>query len=352
MVLLTNYKGRKIQDNTIYAIRPSTIQSWREQIADNTENTNSHLIGYVIDATQSQEAIFNESVSLSNFLDAFYLNYNMTGGGDISKLSFPTKGKVSVTVRNVGQGNWNEISFDNKVEIVYDAGGPMDASKQDIGAIIANRNILYPISKPILILSHWDKDHYHSLLGMTDTELQNSFTAFICRDHVPNLTSRILFARLCKAVGFLNTYSISAGKKKSRGGPTLFSPLTMTTNQVVLYNSQHHKNRNISGLALTIKSKKGSMILPGDAHYDQISRDILPHLNYSHRHNLVVPHHGGKAGSCRYIIPKLAFTGQALISVGINRYGHPLAKNISSLKAGGFILQQTNFADKDIVVPL
>lgn len=352
MVLLTNYKGRTIQDNTIYAIKPQTIQSWREQNTINSDNLNSFLIGYNIDVTKTEQPIFNDSVSLSDFLDDFYLHYYMRGSGDDSKIPFHKTGRVSITVRKVGQGNWNEVSFSDRVKIVYDAGAPMNASRTEIATIIGNRNTLYPNTKPILILSHWDKDHYHSLIGMTDAQLQNNFSAFVCRDRVPNLTSRILFNRISSAVGLANTFSISADPRFARGGPTFFSPLTPTTNQVVLYNAQHHKNRNISGLALTIKTRRGSIILSGDAHYDQISRDILPHLNFRHKHNLVFPHHGGKAGTYIYNIPRLVSVDKAVISVGANRYGHPFANYIASLRTSGFTTQQTNAAVNDIIIPL
>lgn len=352
MVFLTNYKGRNIQENTIYAIRPQTIQFWREQNIINFENLNSFLIGYNIDVAKTEEQIFNESVSLSDKFDSLYLNYFMTAGGNDSKIPFHTKGKLSVTIRKVGQGNWNEVNFNDKVKIVFDAGAPMNASRTEIATIIGNRNNLYPDSKPILILSHWDKDHYHSLIGMTDAELKNNFSAFVCRDRVPNQTSRILFNRISSAVGLDNTYSISAVTRFARGGPTYFSPLTPLNNQIVLYNAQQHKNRNISGLAIAVKTKRRSIILSGDAHYEQVSRDILKHLNYQHEHNLVVPHHGGKAGTYNYNIPRLASVGQAVISVGANRYGHPLANNIASLRTTGFTTRQTQTSLNDIIIPL
>jgi len=228
----------------------------------------------------------------------------------------------------------------------------MNASKEDILNIIYNRNILYPIHRPILILSHWDKDHYHSLLGMNDIQLRSNFSALICRDHVPNLTSRNLFNRFRNAIGPANTFTISANPRLTRGGPTNFSPLTPIGNQIVLYNAQHHKNRNISGLALTVKTKSGSVILPGDAHYDQISRCILPQLNYSHKHNLVVPHHGGNAGTYQYKNPKFMKFDHAVISVGGNRYGHPYDKYIESLRDSGFTILLTSTAATDIIIKL
>lgn len=352
MILLNNYNGRTVQENTIYAIRPAIFQSWLKQNLIITDNLSSFLIGYSIDVTKTKESIFNDSVSLSNF-DTLHLKYIMQGKGDNLKIPIHIKkGQLSVTVRNVGQGNWNEIYYNGIVKFVYDAGAPMNASKSEIKTIIGNRNTLYPISKPILILSHWDKDHYHSLIGMTDAELQNNFSAFICRDRVHNLTSITLFNRILKAVGTKNTYTIPANKKINNGGPTFFKPHTPINNQIVLYNSQEHKNRNISGIAIAVKTKNSSIILPGDAHYEQISRDILPHLNYKHSHNLVVPHHGGKAGKYQYNLSSLTTVDKAVISVGTNHYGHPLTNYIAFLKASGFTTEQTVKTKTDITITL
>ena len=129
--------------------------------------------------------------------ESFNLNYIMyNGGNDINKIPLiNNNGRIGITVRNVGQGNWNEIKCNDSVRIVYDAGAPMTSSPDEIVNIIGNRSTLYAESKPILILSHWDKDHYHSLLGMSDNDLKNCFSAFVCRNYTPYLTCRILFMR-------------------------------------------------------------------------------------------------------------------------------------------------------------
>lgn len=353
MVLLTNYKGKNIQDNTIYSIKKKTIQSWSNQMVNNIDIRNSFLIGFNIDMKKVEGAFFNEPVSLKKYYDLDSSYSNTLNNKDYSKIPFFKTGRVSVTVRKVGQGNWNEVSTSEKVKIVFDAGASMYASRREIATLIGDRNSLYSISKPILILSHWDKDHYHSLIGMTNTELKNNFSAFVCRYPAPNETSRVLFGRISNAVGLGNTFSIPANPRVStgtRGGPTSFSPITPSEEKIVLYNSQEHKNRNISGIALTVKTSKGSIILSGDAHYDQISRDILPHLNFRHKHHLIVPHHGGKAGKYEYNIPHLVSLDQAIISVGENHYGHPLEKYINSLMASGFKTKKTNTATSDIKI--
>lgn len=351
MVLLNNYKMRTIQENTIYSIKPEVIETWQEQISNTSNNLNSLLIRYIIDVSITKGELFSTSVSINDSFD-FYYNDSMNGRGNCSQISFPFSGKISITVRNVGQGNWNEIIFDEEVKIVYDAGAPMNASRTEVTRIIGNRNILYSSSRPILILSHWYKDHYHALLGMTNVQLEHNFSAFICRDRVPNVTSRILFGRVSTAIGLANTFTISADQRQVRGGPTYLRNVTPRTKQIVLYNAQHHKNRNISGLLLSVKSARASVILTGDAHYEQISRDILPHLNYTHQHNLIVPHHGGKAGAYIYETPPLMTVDKAVISVGANRYGHPDAKYIASLKADNFFIQQTSVLLDDILIKL
>ena len=350
MVLLKNYKGRAVQSDTIYSIKPKILEMWQERNLITIEE-DSFLIGYIISNLNSNEEIFNTSVSLNDSLDSA-LNYYMPGKRDTYELPLLLKGNLSVNIRNVGQGNWNEISLDDKIKVVYDAGAPMLASRSDVLSIINNRNTLYSVSKPIIVLSHWDKDHYHSLLGMSDTDLRNNFSAFVCRNHAPNLTSRILFGRIRASIGLSGIYSIPAEKKTIKSTVTRLIPINSLNNQVVIYKAEYHKNRNISGIALSVKTKNASIILPGDTHYEQISRDILPHLNYKHTHSLVVPHHGGKAGYYHLKRPTLASLNKAIISVGANRYGHPLSTYIKALASDGFSIHKTNVKGEDIIVNL
>jgi len=350
MVLLTNYNQRTIQENTIYAIKKNVIEDWRELNLINFDNQNSFLIGYTIKLTSEINQIFFESVSLNDFFD-FFLNYYMRRSGNLKSLSIDVKEKLSVTIRNVGQGNWNEINENNKTSIVFDAGASMYATRTDIRNIIGNRAAKYSTEKPGLILSHWDKDHYHSLVGMTDAELAN-FSFFICRDRVPNLTSRVLFGRIISAIGSANTYTIPAEPRTARGGHTHLIPLIPLSRQLMIYNAQYHKNRNISGIVISLKTKEASIILSGDCHYEQISVDILPHLNFKHKHNLVVPHHGGKAGKYIYNLPSSVTPDNAIISVGPNNYGHPMLNYTRALTLDWFRVQRTQTVNNDITIYL
>jgi hypothetical protein len=140
MVLVTNYNQRTIQENTIYAIKKNVIENWRELNLINFDNQNSFLVGYTIELTSEINQIFFESVSLNDFYD-INLNYYMRGSGNLKSLSINAKGKLSVTIRNVGQGNWNEINENGKTLIVFDAGASMYATRTDIRNI---SNIYFP----------------------------------------------------------------------------------------------------------------------------------------------------------------------------------------------------------------
>jgi len=120
----------------------------------------------------------------------------------------------------------------------------------------------------------------------------------------------------------------------------------------MIYNAQHHKNRNISGIVISLKTKESSVILSGDCHYEQISVDVLPHLNFKHKHNLVVPHHGGKAGNYIYNLPKNVTPDNAIISVGPNNYGHPMLNYTRALTIDWSRVQKTQTVNTDIKINL
>lgn len=349
MVILTNYQNRTIRENTYYSIKKETISTWLENNSI-TQNENSLIIGFTIDLTyfDSITEVFTHSVSLN---DNNSFDHLMYGKKEISDIEFDLSGQLTVNIRNVGQGNWNEIMSDKSYAVVYDCGTSMNASKPDVRALINSRSKKYIDNKPSLILSHWDKDHYHCLIGMNDAEL-SSFSNFICRDNVPNLTSRKLFLRISSLISTNHIYAIPAEARTARGGLTYLNALNSTKNQLVIYNSQYHKDRNISGIFLSLKNTNSSVIFSGDAHYLQVSTCILPHLNFKHNHYLIVPHHGGKGGDYIYNNPGKIYYESAIISVGPNRYGHPQSKYVCALKSDFRTFTKTSLRKSDITINL
>jgi hypothetical protein len=349
MVSLVNYNERTIRENTYYSIKRKTIEFWQENNSI-SQNENSLLIGYSIDMANFnlELQVFTHSVSLNDY---YSFNHIIFGRRVIKDIEFNLNGKLTVNVRNVGQGNWNEIKSDESYAVIYDCGTSMIATKADVRALIDTRSKEYIDNKPSLVLSHWDKDHYHCLIGMTDSEL-SSFSNFICRDNVPNLTSRKLISRIRKLISFNHIYAIPAEVRTAKGGLTYLNAMNNINNQLVIYNSQYHKDRNVSGILLSLKTADSSVIFSGDSHYSQVSTCILPHLNFSHKHYLIVPHHGGKGGKYVYNNPGKIQYESAIISVGRNGYGHPKPHYATALKADFRIFKKTSLTKSDITINL
>lgn len=346
MIVLDNYRGKRVLENTVYAIVPETIGSWIAQGLLNHYRNDSYLVGYRVNLQKTNDKVFDSSVTVS-------IGEKIDQRTKYYDISLNCTKNVTVKVRDVKQGSWNEVCSKDGVLVVFDAGTCTNASKSDIKQLIDSRAETYELSKPILILSHWDKDHYHCLLGMSKSQLATYFRSFVCRDALPNITSQNLFNKITSALGNAKVFSIPAFQKsKRRNISPKFISITDRAAQVVLYNAEQSKNRNISGLAISVKTANNAMILSGDALYEQLSRDILVELNFQHTHHLLVPHHGGEAGVFKYAKPiKISFAN-AIVSVGKNPHGHPSEKNIESLRTAGFHVRQTNIEKEDIVIEL
>jgi hypothetical protein len=349
MILITNYFQKRIQENTIYLITKETIDLLRDNNSIISSNIDSLIIGYELNIDSAITYLFEKAVSLNDF-DFFLKGVSSGKSGDVNILPTSIKGKIQANIRNVGQGNWNELLVENSVLFVFDAGAPMRATKEEVLAIISNRENIYQQNKPILLISHWDVDHYHSLIAMSDETISN-FSFAIFRDFRPTLTSRIVFGRFEK---FLDKSKIILipNEPKVKGKVPL-KLLSHKDSQLLIFNASEHKDRNRSGIVLLIRTASSSIIFSGDIHYHQLSDFVLPYLNYEHQHNLIVPHHGGHAGKFNYSLDNKVKPCIAVTSVGKNKYGHPLEENKSQLKSIGFNqIKFTNIAKKDIEINL
>lgn len=346
MVKITNYRQKSIRENTVYAIERDLLLSLRLNV-ESLED--SYLFGYSIRLPNETDLLFKTSVSVGEE-DRYEIGAIVRGGATANILDISLRGNIDVIVRNIGQGNWNEIRENDEVKIVYDAGAPMGATKTIVRKYIGNKVNEYSRRKPSLILSHWDKDHYHALIGMTDAELQ-SFSSFICPDIRPNITSRILYGRIERAIGRNNIHTVS-NIQKEKGTPAILGLISPIRRNFMIFNSTYNKDRNQAGIVLAIQTNTSSIILSGDCHYSLLSNCILPLLNHTHLHHLVVPHHGGNGGVYKYNLIPGTSSGQAVISVGTNRYGHPKLAYTRALTLDRFQVLSTQTAGLDITINL
>lgn len=244
-------------------------------------------------------------------------------------------------VNDVSQANWNEVSDNKTVLYVFDIGAPIHAKTSDVQSYINSYAFGYSNDKPVLILSHWDIDHYHCLLQMSEADIKTNFSKFICPDKIKNNMSQQVFDKMDKALGSANVHSVSLHARTTKKAyPQMHQEYS--NQSIRLYAGERSRNVNYSGLVLYVEGTKGNVILTGDCLPVQASdvlADSIANLNYKKEHYLVVPHHGGDFKSKKvyksYKIPTILKPQEAIISVDEtnNTYGHPKKEMINFLKS-------------------
>ncbi|PVD51077.1 hypothetical protein DC498_16820 [Terrimonas sp.] len=340
MLEILNYSQKQVREGTVYRVSFETITTLIPQIQIVED---SLIIGFRIDLLPNGPELFGKPKSFSAE-ERFWLNMD-----DTQRDYLPNIDKV--IVRNIGQGNWNELASDKKFVLIYDSGTIYSTKADIVKTIAGSRNIEYQKDKPVLILSHWDVDHYHFLTAFDDETIK-SFCTFIYRASIPNLTARKVLGRFRKLNkdALCPLACIDPSPKKS-SSKLIGINLTINKN-IILYNASKNPSRNKSGIGLCIRKKNYCVILPGDFDYSQISDFILPDLAYACNHYLIVPHHGGKAGKFEYKTYSNNILKEAVISVGKNPYNppHPHANNVINLKAKGFSVIRTDIIDRDYII--
>ncbi len=256
--------------------------------------------------------------------------------------------EIKIEVVDVGQGSTNLIQS-NKRLTIFDFGASIFVSKTELKRIADK--IVYKFdgsSKPSLIISHWDCDHYNLLTVLEDTWLSKLCCVFFPAE-VISLTSKQVVKRLLNKCNYICTLKSPSMKK----GTTGIVPIISRQNYV-LYIGKKSKSTNKSGLALAIKSTTDITILGADHNNKQIWEGVYPHLLsefHFNRLNIVVPHHGGKCSKIE-ISHLRAKAGIAAISVGKNTYKHPNQSTIDTYETLGFDVKRTDWERKNILIEM
>lgn len=239
-----------------------------------------------------------------------------------------TNNKTEVTIYDVGQGNWNEILFNNELLIIYDLGA---SSSQVFNAtykrVTLPQNRRFTINyilediklKKILIISHWDIDHYNGIFELADTVIK-SFDFCIVPKRMENETMKRALNKLIKNT---NVHSIEMNPKGKGKGATSVLTEICTNNILKIYKGTNCSDRNKRGLLLSLHVNNVDFIFPGDHHYNQINSFLIPNC-INDELNIVVPHHGGHASNLG-LIYSWTNCKHSIISSGA-KYGHPFKK--------------------------
>lgn len=344
MILLNNYKQKRLREGACYSIK---VEVFRELILNNvSKNENSYVFGLTINLGENSLEVFHKPKSFSDE-EVFYRNFYFFSRTSFDQINEFKDSEYRLVVRNIGQGNWNELYTNESCVLFYDIGTSMFHSKNKVAEVCSDRLDTIRNDNPILVISHWDIDHYHCLFSIDDETLK-SFKYIICPSYAPTLSSRKILSRITNVCsGGLITFDIDKPSTKLDYNPLV----PLKKGKLIFFLGCRHIDRNKSGIVLAVNLKNKGAILSGDHFYDQISNCVLPEI-VSKEHCLVVPHHGGKAGRVEYNLRSSQFIKEAIISVGHNYYGHPFDSIIEKLSNIGFKVYQTRFVGKDIIIEL
>ncbi|MBN9901370.1 hypothetical protein [Bacillus thuringiensis] len=256
------------------------------------------------------------------------------------------KEDLSVKVRNVGQGNWNEVYKKDRCILIYDLGVSIKYNNHQVKQIIRNTQAFK--DSPSLIISHWDIDHYKAIF-QAESELLGSLCCVFCPAKLPNLTSERAFKRLKENCNYINSIEEDDSRLISR---RISLSLVFDEPNFVLFRGEKSSDRNKSGLSIAVWNKNSSIILAGDHYYYQIFDYIYKKIPQGLKVNLVTPHHGGEAGSLKRYIGNIPNVNIAATSTGENNYEHPKPENKKNIIKMGFKWVSTNEVNGDIEILL
>lgn len=246
-------------------------------------------------------------------------------------------------VHDVGHGNWNEIE-NKECTVFFDIGAGKYYGKEDIRALIQKVD-LERIERLIIVISHWDVDHYHALFDMEKSELKKIEKVIAPTPpanklgEIPRTIVRVI--ELLKGEGINIEYIPKTKKiyKTTQKVEIHFSQLI--NSDVSLYRTTGAKNKNLDSIVLYYEGSDKSMLLTGDNYYDKVYEFILAHRKIN-KLIMVVPHHGGLAGKFKQGDWTRLSTEMVICSWGVNNYGHSSTK-LKKLFNGTFSnFQETN----------
>ncbi|MGF3105125.1 hypothetical protein [Rossellomorea sp. DUT-2] len=234
-------------------------------------------------------------------------------------------GEITLTVRDVGHGNWNEIKYENK-RILFDIGAQKNYGEDDLLKII--RRAKFKNEEEIYIfISHWDVDHYHAILKLSKKELQ-LIKAVFGPLNVPRTNTAFRVMNLISDAGIIY-HGIPSTKKRYLNKQIELNLLFYGT-KMKIYRSSKTKSRNLDSVVLLLEGNNSSVLFTGDNNYEKLFNYVVTNSFPNRPLNLILPHHGGAAGKFKLSSWSTVSLENIIISYHQdNSYGHPSPENIN-----------------------
>jgi beta-lactamase superfamily II metal-dependent hydrolase len=243
---------------------------------------------------------------------------------DQININFNSSLKELVVV-DCGQGNWNEIHSNEKI-LIYDMGASSHYTVTRIKKLISSRFSTFQNKNLIVVISHWDMDHFQSLKYLEFSQMQQIVAVY----GPSNLPASNVYNDTMNNLRSNNVKCFFIAPTSKRNGRSIDLNLIFSSNAVDVYRAVGGNSRNQTGIILAAKGIDKIALLTGDHHYDKIFNAV--ENKYTKRDIVfVAPHHGGNSGNLS-VKQWLTEFGkiECPISVGVNSYNHP-NQNISGL---------------------
>ena len=236
-----------------------------------------------------------------------------TDHSDIEELLTGIRPVDAVAIYDVGQGAATALLSHGAPALYFDLGG----------SVIGNwRSFPEPLQcfcttdEPPVVLSHWDWDHWSSALR--DDRLLHRRWILPIQDRAGDL-------------GAVHARFLAMLKSRSSGicwwGYATPAITSQHTGLTVFRARGPHKDRNESGLALSIARNHRTVLLPGDASLPSVGAGASS-IDY-----LMVPHHGGRTELAAIPTPNNSSRRHLIYSYGVgNIYQHPLPGTVRALR--------------------
>jgi beta-lactamase superfamily II metal-dependent hydrolase len=262
-------------------------------------------------------------------------------------------GPFRITVHDVGHGNWNEIQFGD-TRIFFDIGAQMGWGNLRVQQIINNVNI-EPDDEIYIFLSHWDIDHYHSILQLEGTQQLEQIRAFFApsNEHKTATVNRVINILSSAGIPF---YPIEFTNKRNRHNKEIELNLEeYCLGRLKIYRSTRTRSKNLNSIVMHFETENNNVLFTGDQKYEKLYSYVVNHSDKNKPYIFVLPHHGGYAGKFKKDEWETVNFSDIIISYHeSNRYGHPFQSHITTanslLKDSNTIIETNGTGSKFFII--
>lgn len=310
---------------------------------------NSLLIGGIYDLSKMNMPTDNDTELLQQHEPLEPEDLRQRNVPQAPPMLFSATDNMQLFVKDVGQANWNELRFGNRLVILFDAGAKLNASISEVTSIFDSRKADLALSKPILVISHWDMDHIHCLKLISQDDIPKYFSKLICVDKMRSVTAVGIYEKFMNSLGKKSIYCVSPATRTNGVDMHLWRNMGCLS----LYLGEQSRNINYCGMVMFVKGMEKSANYTGDCRLSQAKSVYDQELiqgTGSIAHVLVAPHHGGDYGASfrHYSLP----CNDIVISVGENSYDHPQQDMLRYLKRLCRNREKRTDVDGDVFVDL